>query len=696
MKMIKSLTIILILSKFIIHSDGFLLHGSAGPLTARLGGVVLLPCFVDRPLPLEELQVDWRRTDSDTIVHLFQDGQSRPDSQGDAYRDRAHFFSQEIPKGNFSLLLDGVRTADAGVYECVVYTEQEQRETRVEIQEVERLVVTGADEPVSAHAGEDVTLSCSVDTHVNVTELQVEWRKTDGDIMVLLFTDGENKPDSQHDRYSGRAEFLAEEIPKGNFSMKLSKVRLEDKGEFRCEVHSDTDSNSTTARIAAVGYSPLHWLILMLCITVTPVVLLTGALSVWHYIKEGEGRQALLSHWSLVTVPSVMVSSAFILWGVTEGSTEEAVSCIVLTLLNILMLFNMDPKRLYPGLSWRIRLLTQTIGSTITIIAVCTVPIVEFSTKYSTTTAGKVTLGVFVGGFVLMMVFMASMQLLFYWFRFRLRIHTLKKTLWAVSAFLIIMVLVAVGIGVFLAIYFSGRAEIADIGALLTVFIVPMIMFLIPVIGLGIFLFRSIKRGAAFLRFFNILQSLNVMFNMQIITLYIQLIAWMQGRFLLGYFIPITIASLGICACFVAKRFLKSFRHFYLAQKILLGILFSLHLILSLLYLSLVLDNDKVLTTERPVKICEFVFIYILIVTNNNDRHRDRHLAKPRKCVYFSGALGLPLLDSAALAVALKLKADTGKQPLDLRLIVMISGSFFLFGWFVIQMSAYYLSRKGK
>uniref|UniRef100_A0A3B3QVF9 Ig-like domain-containing protein n=1 Tax=Paramormyrops kingsleyae TaxID=1676925 RepID=A0A3B3QVF9_9TELE len=114
---------------------GFLLHGSAGPLTARLTGAVLLPCFVDRPLPLEELEVDWRRTDSDTIVHLFQGGQSRPESQGDAYRGRAHFFSQEIPKGNFSLLLEGVRTADAGVYKCVVYTEQEQRETRVEIQE---------------------------------------------------------------------------------------------------------------------------------------------------------------------------------------------------------------------------------------------------------------------------------------------------------------------------------------------------------------------------------------------------------------------------------------------------------------------------------------------------------------------------------------------------------------------------------
>uniref|UniRef100_A0A3B3SY18 Ig-like domain-containing protein n=1 Tax=Paramormyrops kingsleyae TaxID=1676925 RepID=A0A3B3SY18_9TELE len=124
-------------------------------------------------------------------------------------------------------------------------------------QPCERLVVTGADEPVYAHAGEAVTLSCSVDTHVNVTELQVKWIKTDddGDILVLLFADGENRPESQDRRYFGRAEFLREEIPKGNFSVKLRKVRTEDKGEFRCEVHSDTDSASTTARIAALGES---------------------------------------------------------------------------------------------------------------------------------------------------------------------------------------------------------------------------------------------------------------------------------------------------------------------------------------------------------------------------------------------------------------------------------------------------------
>nr|XP_023665106.1 uncharacterized protein LOC111842596 isoform X2 [Paramormyrops kingsleyae] len=299
------------------------------------------------------------------------------------------------------------------------------------------------------------------------------------------------------------------------------------------------------------------------------------------------------------------------------------------------------------------------------------------------------------------MVFMASVQFLY----FRIGdkyVHickelkeSLKKTLWAIFAFVIIMVLFAIGVVIFLAKYYSGNAtigEIAQIGTFLTVFTVLMIAFLTPVIRFCILMIRHIRTEIGFYRFFRLFNSQNMMFNMQILTLYIQLKAWMQGTILLGYFIPMTVTYLGICVCFIAKRFLCLFRHFYLAQKILLGILFSLHLILSLLYLSLVLDNDK----ERPVKICEFVFIYILIVTNNGDWYRDKHLAKPRKYVRFSGALGLPLLNSAALAVALKLKADTGKQPLDLRLIVLISGSVFLFGWFVIQMSAYWLDKEEK
>ncbi|XP_048827351.1 uncharacterized protein LOC125705064 [Brienomyrus brachyistius] len=705
---IKSLSIILVLFKFVINSDGFLLHGSAGPLTARLGGAVLLPCFVDRPLPLEELEVDWRRTDSDTIVYLFQDGQSRPESQGEAYRGRAHLFSQEIPKGNFSLLLEGVRTADAGEYKCVVYTEQENHETRVEIREVERLVVTGADEPVYAHAGEDVTLSCSLDTHVNVTELQVKWIKTDDDseILVLLFTDGENRPESQNRRYSGRAEFFTEEIPKGNFSMKLRKVRTEDKGEFRCEVHSDTDSASTTARIAALGYSSLHWLILGLCIAVTPVVILTGALSVRHLIREDKSKQALLSHCSHVTVPPIMVSAAFILWGVTEGSKGEAVTGTAVNLLYILVLINMAPYRnLFKDTGQLIICITLRTAFPIILVGALTGSFIEFSAKYSPFPAEKATFGGFFSGMIFMFVLFLIFRIvdMVVW-----RIYPKEKyeKILAYIAgitgviFLFVLASSIIAVSVFLA-KFSAAAWKEQLGTFFILLVFPIFMILFPGVLWVIHsrrMERPVQLRGILVIMFDFMYN-HKLFNMLFLIIYSQLFTWISNTFKLEYSIPIAVAALGMCACIIIKDYLlyreetRLEGFYYFAQKVLLGIFFMLHLILCCLYLNVILENDK----GRPVKICELVFIYILSVTFLfRFWIRQDFLAEPRKYIYFSGTFGLPLLNSVALAVALKIKADTGKQPLDLRLIVLISGSVFLFGCFVIEMSAYWMAKNEK
>ncbi|MCJ8738083.1 hypothetical protein PDJAM_G00031630, partial [Pangasius djambal] len=65
----------------------------------------MLPCFVEPPLPMEELEVEWKKTDSETLVHLWQEGASRPESQNQRYHERAHFFTEEIVHGNFSLFL---------------------------------------------------------------------------------------------------------------------------------------------------------------------------------------------------------------------------------------------------------------------------------------------------------------------------------------------------------------------------------------------------------------------------------------------------------------------------------------------------------------------------------------------------------------------------------------------------------------
>ncbi|XP_035389204.1 uncharacterized protein LOC113569021 [Electrophorus electricus] len=127
-----SLVICFALSVGILSNELHVL-GPSGPLAIQPGGSVMLLCYVQTPIPVEELEVEWRRTDSETVVHLFQDGKSQPESQDQAYRDRANFFTEEISHGNFSLLLKDVTTKDTGVYKCVVYKNQEYNETLIEV-----------------------------------------------------------------------------------------------------------------------------------------------------------------------------------------------------------------------------------------------------------------------------------------------------------------------------------------------------------------------------------------------------------------------------------------------------------------------------------------------------------------------------------------------------------------------------------
>ncbi|KAJ8287171.1 hypothetical protein GJAV_G00048470 [Gymnothorax javanicus] len=244
-----------------IRTEAFTVLGPAMPLVVRPGRSVTLPCSTDTPLPTLDLEVQWMRVDSGSIVHLFKEGESRPESQSPSYRGRAEFFSEEISKGDFSLLLMNVTSQDKGLYKCVVLSDQESHQTTVKI-DIERLTVTGAVEPVFAYAGEDVILNCTVDTHVPVAELLVQWIKIDGEILVLLFDEGESRPESQDARFRGRAEFFSEEIPKGNFSMKLRDMKTEDRGEFMCRVDTDSESVNATAWLQEQGLSTLSLCVL--------------------------------------------------------------------------------------------------------------------------------------------------------------------------------------------------------------------------------------------------------------------------------------------------------------------------------------------------------------------------------------------------------------------------------------------------
>ncbi|XP_067282958.1 polymeric immunoglobulin receptor-like, partial [Pseudorasbora parva] len=243
-----------------VISDGFTVRGPSGPLVAPLGSSVVLSCYVDKPLPMEGLEVEWRRTDSETesetVVHLFLDGESRPESQHQDYHDRAHFFTDQIQHGNFSLRLDNLRAEDEGKYTCKVYSEQDSGETEVQIKDIERLLVLGSSRSISASVGEDVTLNCSVDSHITPEHIEeLSWEKTDEDevILVLLYQNNKTLPEAAHERYRDRVEFFTDEIPKGNFSLRLKSVRTEDKGVYMCQVFAGGLSANATVVLEQLG-----------------------------------------------------------------------------------------------------------------------------------------------------------------------------------------------------------------------------------------------------------------------------------------------------------------------------------------------------------------------------------------------------------------------------------------------------------
>ncbi len=102
--------------------------------------------------------------------------------------------------------------------------------------------------------GEDVTLNCSVDSHITPEHIEeVSWKKTDEDILVLLYQNNETLPDSSDDRYRDRVEFFTAEIPKGNFSLRLKSVRTEDKGVYMCQVFAGGLSANATVVLEQLG-----------------------------------------------------------------------------------------------------------------------------------------------------------------------------------------------------------------------------------------------------------------------------------------------------------------------------------------------------------------------------------------------------------------------------------------------------------
>ncbi|XP_076738763.1 butyrophilin subfamily 3 member A2-like isoform X3 [Maylandia zebra] len=95
----------------------------------------------------------------------------------------------------------------------------------------------GPNQPITATAGEDITLPCHLVPGENVAAMTLEWTRPDLDPrFVFLWRAGQDLINMKNPSYIGRSSLFTDELKHGNISLKLCKVKPADEGRYRCHI----------------------------------------------------------------------------------------------------------------------------------------------------------------------------------------------------------------------------------------------------------------------------------------------------------------------------------------------------------------------------------------------------------------------------------------------------------------------------
>ncbi|TNN22498.1 HERV-H LTR-associating protein 2 [Liparis tanakae] len=77
----------------------------------------ILPCYFQTG---GVVVLHWHAVQGNIPVHIFYNNQDQLKDQSERFRNRTSLFKDQIPKGNASLLLKGVKLQDEGRYKCYI------------------------------------------------------------------------------------------------------------------------------------------------------------------------------------------------------------------------------------------------------------------------------------------------------------------------------------------------------------------------------------------------------------------------------------------------------------------------------------------------------------------------------------------------------------------------------------------------
>ncbi|XP_076736339.1 butyrophilin subfamily 1 member A1 isoform X1 [Maylandia zebra] len=95
--------------------------------------------------------------------------------------------------------------------------------------------VIGSSHPIVALVGDDIILPCYLNSSISASDKTVEWTKYKLDPrFVYVWRDGGELESKKNPSYKGRTTVSLHKLKHGDISLNLSKVRLSDRGRYRC------------------------------------------------------------------------------------------------------------------------------------------------------------------------------------------------------------------------------------------------------------------------------------------------------------------------------------------------------------------------------------------------------------------------------------------------------------------------------
>ncbi|KAJ3585289.1 hypothetical protein NHX12_014010 [Muraenolepis orangiensis] len=202
-------------------------YSEAHSVMALVGDDVTLSYDTKQLKDISEETVEWSRADlKPDLVHLHEDRRTFYKQQNPAYRGRTVLSEEDLERGIISLRLSRVRLADEGNYTCLFSSVHNQYTVQL---------LVGEAHSVMALVGDDVTLSYDTKQLKDISEETVEWSRTDlKPDLVHLHEDHRTFYKQQNPAYRGRTVLSEEDLERGIISLRLSRVRLADEGNYTC------------------------------------------------------------------------------------------------------------------------------------------------------------------------------------------------------------------------------------------------------------------------------------------------------------------------------------------------------------------------------------------------------------------------------------------------------------------------------